>query len=92
MRLTQERELIRPKVRIVAINVGVAAEMALFRRVQRNQVGAECRFICRAVGPERAAGGPERSQTVVMCYGVLDDKTVQSLRVRNGYPEADRPP
>jgi len=54
----EERELVGPAVRVVALRVRATPDMAQPRRFERKQVGPQRRFVRGTILPERPAGVP----------------------------------
>ena len=76
----QERELVGPKIGIVAIHVRIASHMAPAGRRQRQEIRPERAFVGGAIGPERAARLPKRRPKAgVVCNGVLNDERLDAL-------------
>ncbi len=89
-RLAEERELVRPKIWIVAIRVRVASEMAAARRRQGQEICAQRAFVAGPIGPERAPRFPKRSQAFVVRDGVLNDERLYPIRMGQGHPKPHR--
>src|ERR1700723_2697210 len=63
--------------------------MALARRFQREEVGAECCFVRRSISPESASCLPRRSKPLFIEVAVLDDEGTDSFRMFYDHPHAN---
>ena len=86
----EEGELVGPQVRVVPLREGTAADVALAGRFRREEVLAQRRLVGEPVGPERAAGVPERAEPVLVRDRVLHDHRPHPGRVRGRQPESNR--
>src|SRR6266404_1415239 len=65
--------------------------MALPRRSQRREVGSQSSLVGSPVGPELPPLLPKRTEPFLVGTGVLDDKPLHTLRMRDSHPEPDGP-
>ena len=65
--------------------------LARLRGCQRQQVFAQSFFMRRPVRPKCPAGCPVRSQPFVVRHSILDDESLNSLRVCQDHAKANRP-
>ena len=91
-RTAEERELVRPEVGVVGAGVGVAAQMPLTGRRERQEVLPQGRLVGLPVGPEGATLVPQGAEPVLVGDRVLDDQGPDAIGVREREPEADRAP
>jgi hypothetical protein len=87
---SEEGELVGPQVRVVPLREGAAADVALAGRSRREEVLAQRRLVGGPVGPERAAGVPQRAEAVLVRDRVLHDQRPHPGRVRGRQPESNR--
>src|SRR5216684_964720 len=80
----QRRKIIRPQIGVIAFHVGIASDMARPRRLQRQEVATKRAFVSGAVGPKGPTRLPDRAQALVVRHSILDDKTLDSVRMCQG--------
>src|SRR5205814_9571762 len=78
--LAEEREFIRPEIRIVPFGVGIAANVTRPRRRKRQKVHSERALVRGAVRPERASCVPTCAEPFVVRDRVLNDESFHALR------------
>src|SRR6266446_2234520 len=59
--------------------------MARPRRLQRQEVGTKRAFVGGAVGPKGPTRLPDRAQAFVVRRSILDNETLDSIRMRQGH-------
>ncbi len=60
-RFAEEIELVGTLIRVVAVYLGIAANMAATCCLERQEASAKRAFIGRAIGPKSPAGAPNLS-------------------------------
>src|SRR5258707_5145527 len=83
--LIEESKFIRPQIGVIAFHVGIASDMARPRRLQRQEVGTKRAFVGDAVGPKGPTRLPDRTQTLIVRYSILDYETLDSVRMGQGH-------
>jgi hypothetical protein len=59
--------------------------MAAASRLQRQEISAKRVFVGSAIGPKGSAWLPNRSQAFVVCHRVLDDESLNAVRMGQGH-------
>nr|WP_263482541.1 MULTISPECIES: hypothetical protein [unclassified Mesorhizobium] len=86
----ENREFIGPQIRVIALDVRIAAEVAAARRPQRQELLAERLFMSCAVCPESEAGSSGSAEARVL--GMLHDPRLQAVGMSRRHAEATGPP
>ena len=79
--LVEKSEFIGPEVRVIALHVGIAPDVARPRRRQRQKILTKRAFIGGAIGTKRPPQLPVRPKSFVVGHGILDDESLDSLRM-----------
>src|SRR6266496_1518383 len=90
-RLIQKRELIRPEIRIVTIDVRIVPDMTRPRRLQRQKICAKRVFVSHAIFPKLAPRLPVCAQPFVVRDRVLNDESFYALGVRECHAKTNGP-
>ena len=89
-RAVDEGKLVGPQVGVISLDVGVVTHVAGTRGGKREEVGAKPALVGLSVFPKRSSGFPIRAKTFVVRHGILNDKRLDTLRVRQGHAKAYR--
>src|SRR5579864_4537867 len=73
----------------MALHVRVVPRVAGLRGCKREEIRAQRAFVGGAIGPEGASRFPVLAETGVVCYRILDDESLDSLRVGQDHAKAD---
>src|SRR5438552_1927942 len=88
-RLVEKGKFIAPQIRVIAFYIRIVPDMARPRRLQRQEICAKRAFVSSAIGPKGAARLPIRSQTFVVRHSVLDNESLDPLRMCQRYAKTD---
>src|SRR5271167_3180359 len=88
----QKIKFVGPEVGIVALHVGIVSDVPRTRRLERQEIGAQCALIGSAISPERPARFPIYSQPPVVGDSVLHDQRFDSLRMLSAMRKPTGPP
>ena len=83
--LVEKGKFIGPEIRVIAFHVGIVPDMARTRRRQRQEICAKRTFIGSAIGPKGPPRLPIRPQALVVRHSVLDDESLDPVRMRQGH-------
>src|SRR5450432_16291 len=83
--LVEEIEFIGPQIRVVAFHIWIVPDMAGTRGRERQEIRAQCTFVGRAIGPKSPPRLPDRAQALVVRDSILDDETLDSIRMGQGH-------
>ena len=87
--LIQKIKFVDPEIGVVAFDVGIIPRVAGLRGCKRQEIGAQRAFVRSAIGPKGAPRFPVLSETGVVCDRVLDDESIDSVRVGQDHAKAD---
>ena len=73
----------------MALHVGIVPRVAGLRGCKRQEICAQRAFVGSAIGPKGAPRSPVLAETGVVCYGVLNDESFDSVRVSQDHAKAD---
>ena len=90
--LVEKSEFVGPEIRVIALHVRIAPDMARPRRLERQEIGAKRGFVGCAIGPERPTGFPVGSQPFVVRHGILDDESLNPVRMGQGHAKTHGAP
>jgi len=79
--LVEKVKLIRPKIRIIPFHLRIVPDMARPRRWQRQKICAKRAFVGGTICPKRASRFPIRAQTFVVRHRVLDNESLDPVRM-----------
>src|SRR5579862_500127 len=89
-RAIKKVKLIGPEVWIVTPHVWIVSDMPRSRGLERQEICAQCDLVDGAICPKSPACFPICTQAVVVGDGVLDDKSLNPLRMCQRHAKPDR--
>src|SRR5215472_11657876 len=81
-KLIQKIEFVCSQIRIVLLDVRIAAHMPRPRGCQRQEICSQCILVRGSICPKRSARLPIRPQPFVVCHSILNDKSLDSVGMR----------
>ena len=83
--LVKKGKLIGPQIRVVALNIGVAADMTRARCRHRQKISAEGTFVGSTIRPKVPPRLPISPQAFVVRDSILDNQSVEPVRMGQGH-------
>src|SRR5882724_2680614 len=90
--LIEKGKFIGPEIRVIAFHVRIVSDMARPRRRQRQEICAKGAFVGSAIGPKGPPRLPIRPQAFVVRHSVLDDESLDPVRLGQGHSKTNRAP